>query len=89
MSEKTAYGSISPNSVFSVYASTEPNSITPSHVHEVMGYNDRYWYIDGTYHSAIQALLSNDAWPSDDFEQDNIGELKFTFTIESHPEFFI
>ena len=90
MSEKTVYENISPNSVFNVYAVINPNQIiSPSRVHEVMGYNGHYWYIDDTYHSAIQALISNNAWPSDDFEQDNIGELKFTFTIESHPEFFI
>lgn len=84
MSEKTAYENISPNSVFSVYSVTSHTSIL-----EVMGYNDHYWYIDKGYCEAINALLSNQAWPSDDFEQDNIGELKFTFTIESHPEFFI
>ena len=54
-----------------------------------MRYNDHYLYIDDGYHDAINALLSNDAWYSDDFELDNIGKLKFTFTIESHPEFFI
>lgn len=84
MSEKTAYENISPNSVFSVYSVIESTSIF-----EVMGYNDRYWYIDNGYCEAINALLSNNAWFSNDFEQDNIGELKFTFTIESHPEFFI
>ena len=90
MSEKTVYENISPNSVFSVYAAINPNQIiSSSHVNEVMGYNDRYWYIDDTYHNAIQALLSNNACLSDDLGQDNIGELKFTFTIESHPEFFI
>ena len=89
MSEKTAYENTSLNSVFSVYALIDSSQPNLSRVKEVMGHNDRYWYIDDTYHSAIQALLSNDGWPSDDFEQDNIGELKFTFTIESHPEFFI
>ena len=84
MSEKTAYESISPNYVFSVYS-----VITSTSILEVMGYNDHYWYIDNSYREAIDALLSNDAWPSDDFELDNIDELKFTFTIESHPEFFI
>ena len=89
MSEKTAYENISPNSVFSVYALIDPSPPNFSRINEVMGYSDRYWYIDDTYHSAIQTLLSNGGWFSDDFEQDNIGELKFTFTIESHPEFFI
>ena len=84
MSEKTVYENISPNSVFSVYSVIEPISIL-----EVMGYNDHYWYIDNGYREAIDALISGDAWPSDGFEQDNIGELKFTFTTESHPEFFI
>ena len=84
MSEKTAYENISQSSVFSVYSVIESTSIL-----EVMGYNDHYWYIDNGYREAINALISDDAWPSDDFEQDNIGELKFTFTIESHPEFFI
>lgn len=91
MSERTAYENISQNSVFSVYALRDSSRFNSSfsRVNEVMGYNDFYWYIDDTYHSAIQILLSNDGWFSDDFEQDNIGELKFTFTIESHPEFFI
>ena len=84
MSEKTVYENISPNSVFSVYSVIESTYIL-----EVMGYNDHYWYIDNGYHDAIAALLSNMGWSSDDFEQDDIGELKFTFTIESHPEFFI
>ena len=83
MSEKTVYANISPNSVFSVYSGIDSTS------YETMGYNDHYWYIDNGYHNAIAALLSNTGWRSDDFEQDNIGELKFTFTIESHPEFFI
>ena len=89
MSEKTVYANISQNSVFSVYAVIDPNHHKFSYVNEVMGYNDRYWYIDDTYHSAIQCLLSNGGWFSDDFAIDNIGKLKFTFTIESHPEFFI
>ena len=89
MSEKTVYANISPNSVFSVYDVIHRSRISPSHVNEVMEYNNRYWYIDDTYHSAIQILLSNEGWPSVNFELDNIGELKFTFTIESHPEFFI
>ena len=89
MSEKTVYENISQNSVFSVYAAAEHNSISPTHVYEVMGCNGYYWYIDDGYHNAINALLSNEGWPSDDFELDNIGELKFTFTTESHPEFFI
>lgn len=83
MSEKTGYANISPNSVFSVY------SVIGSSIAEVMGYNDHYWYIDNGYHEAIAALLSNMGWSSDALEQDNIGELKFTFTIESHLEFFI
>ena len=89
MSEKIAYENISPNSVFSVYALIEPNHYDFSHINEVMGYNGLYWYINDTYHSAIQTLLSNEGWFSDNFATDNIGELKFTFTIESHPEFFI
>lgn len=89
MSEKTAYENISQNSVFSVYALVDLCHYNFSYVNEVMGYNGFYWYIDDTYHSAIQILLSNKGWPSDDFELDNIGKLKFTFTIESHPEFFI
>lgn len=83
MSEKTVYANISPNSVFSVYSCIDSTSL------EVMGYNDQYWYIDNGYHNAIDALLSNHGWPSTYLEQDNIGELKFTFTIKSHPEFFI
>ena len=83
MSEKTIYANISPNSVFSVYSATESSTI------EVMGYNNHYWYIDDGYYNAINALLSDCGWTSDDLEQDGIGELKFTFTIESHPEFFI
>ena len=82
MSEKTIYAKISPNSVFSVYSGIG-SSI------EVMGYNNYYWYINSGYHNAINALLSNYGWDSDDLKQDGIGELKFTFTIESHPEFFI
>ena len=91
MSEKTVYGNISPNSTFSIYSIIGSNAIDAqaNNVAEVMGYNDRYWYIDHGYCKAIDALLSNDAWPSDDFERDSIGELKFTFTIKSHPEFFI
>ena len=89
MSEKTAYENISPNSVFSVYAVIDHSRISSLRIKEVMGHNGYYWYIDDGYHNAIHALLSNDGWPSDDFEQDDIGELKFTFTIESHPEFFI
>ena len=87
MSEKTVYENISPNSVFSVYSGIESTSTL-----EVMGYNDHYWYIDNGYREAreaIDALISGDGWSSDGFEQDGIGELKFTFTIESHPEFFI
>ena len=82
MSEKIVYANISPNFVFSVYSAIG-SSI------EVMGYNNRYWYINNGYHSAINALLSNYGWDSDDLERDGIGELRFTFTIESHPEFFI
>ena len=82
MSEKTVYANISPNSVFSVYSAIE----SPI---EVMGYNDHYWYITNGYYNAINALLSNYGWDSDDLEREGIGELKFTFTIESHPEFFI
>ena len=89
MSEKTAYENISPNSVFSVYALIYSSLPSLSRIKEVMGYNGYYWYIDDGYHSAIDALISNQAWPSDCLEQDNISELKFTFTIESHPEFFI
>lgn len=84
MSEKTAYESISQNSVFSIYLVIEATSIL-----EVMEYNNRYWYIDNGYCKAIDELISGGGWFSRDFEQDNIGELKFTFTIESHPEFFI
>ena len=83
MSEKTTYETISPNSVFSVY------SAIGSSIIKVMGYNNHYWYIGNGYYSAIDALLSNMGWRSDDFEQDGIGELKFTFTIDSHPEFFV
>ena len=89
MSEKTVYENISPNSVFSVYAVIDHNRISSSRINEVMGCNGYYWYINDGYHSAINVLLSNNGWSSDGFEQDDIGELKFTFTIESHPEFFI
>lgn len=89
MLEKTAYANISPNSVFSVYAVINHKRISSSRIKEVMGYSNHYWNIDDGYHAAINALLSNEGWPSDDLELDNIGELKFTFTIESHPELFI
>lgn len=89
MLEKTAYANISPNSVFSVYTLIDPSHPNFSHINEVMGYSNHYWNIDNGYHDAINALLSNEGWPSYDFELNNIGELKFTFTTESHPEFFI
>ena len=83
------YVNISPNYVFDIYATLLPNNIDPSGVTEVMKFGDDFWYIDNGYANAIHELVDGNGWWCEDLTYNDIGNFKYSITINSHPELFI